>query len=344
MSGDPGRPGAWARFVAACSAREDPLPLALVRIALMAVVLWDLAWTGIYGLPPLLWGPTDVGGTVRLDALASAPSILRLLPASSAAAWGAPVAWALFVAVVASASTFGAGLFTRTSGLLFVLLYAQTQILNDGSDRGIDRLIRIVVLVLVCSGAGRRLSIDAWRRTGSLRGEGATGLAWPRYFLVFELTLVYVAAGMEKFALDWFPWGGASALFVILQDPVLATSDFAWLASPWVYPLTQLGTMGTLLWEWTFFLVPLALYYQATRCRPGRVRAAFNALDVRMIYVVVGVTFHVLLGATLHLGIFPAAMLAMYPIFFRAEEIGAAARRVVGGRRAAGDRAADGSS
>jgi hypothetical protein len=318
---------AWRAFVAACSAREDPLPLALVRVLLAAVILWDLALVGLYGMPPLIWAPRQAGGVVALEALQGMPSIVHLLPADRAAEWGAPLAWALFVGVTALAASFGAGLFTRTSAILFVLLYAQTQMLNDASDRGIDRLIRIVVLVLACSGAGRRLSVDARVRSGTWWGTAGTALAWPRYFLIFELTLVYVAAGMEKFALAWFPWGGSSALFIILQDPLLATSDFAWMAAWWAYPFTQLGTSGTHLWEWTFFAVPLALYFQATRTRPGRLRAAFNAWDVRMIYVIVGAFFHLSLAATLHLGIFPAAMLAMYPIFFHPDEIRAAARR-----------------
>jgi len=317
---------AWHRFVAACAAREDPLALAVVRVALASVVLYDLAWVAALGLPPLIWLPPEVGGTVDLRALQSAPSFVHVLPSDWAIVAGLPIAWGLLILLVLSAASFGVGLFTRWSGLIFVLSYAQTQMLNDTADRGIDRLIRIAVLVLVCSPAGARLSLDAWRRTGSWLGDPAPRLAWARYFLVFQLTLVYVAAGMEKFAFEWFPWGGATALFMILQDPQLAVMDFEWVQAPLPMALTRLGTSGSHLWEWTFFLMPVALWFQATRTRPGRLRASFNAWDVRMIYVVVGVIFHLALAGTLRLGVFPAAMLALYPIFFAPQEIAAAAR------------------
>lgn len=319
---------AWRRFVTACGAREDPLALAMVRIGLAVVVLYDLAWVAALRLPPVLWLPRAAGGTVDEGALATTPSLVHLLPADWALNAGPALAWALFAVVALSASSFGLGLFTRFSGLVFVLSYAQTQMLNDTSDRGIDRLIRIVALILVFSPSGARLSIDAWRRVGSWLGDPTPRLAWARYFIVFQLTVVYVAAGMEKFAFEWFPWGGATALFLILQDPQLAVADFRWVQAPLPMLLTRIGTSGSHLWEWTFFLVPLALWFQATRTRPGWLRASFNAWDVRMIYVVVGVVFHVALAATLRLGIFPAAMLVLYPVLFAPQELAAGWRRI----------------
>ena len=37
-------------------------------------------------------------------------------------------------------------------------------------------------------------------------------------------------------------------------------------------------------------------------------------------FLAIGVCFHLLLAATLELGMFPYAMLALYPAFFRGEE------------------------
>lgn len=320
--------GLWRGWVGRCAAREDPIALALVRVLLSAVVVWELAVVGLLGLPSLLWAPIEAGGVVDLDRLTRGLSVARLLPLEHAAQWGQPLAWTLYFGALGSALAFGAGLFTRLSGLSFVLIYAQTELLNDTADRAIDRLIRIVVLVLVFSASGSRLSIDAWRRTGSPLGNGAIAPAWPRYFLVFQLTIVYFFAGLEKFAVAWFPWGGSSALYQILQDPMMARYDFAWLAHPAVYPITQVATSSSHLWEWTFWMLPIALYFQTTRHRPGRLRAACNALDVRTIYVVFGIAFHVGLVFTLRLGIFPAAMLAIYPVFFHPNALLAAGRRL----------------
>jgi hypothetical protein len=132
---------------------------------------------------------------------------------------------------------------------------------------------------------------------------------------------MYWCAGVEKFAVTWFPWGGYSALYIIVQDPLFAVMDFSYLRSSWLYPLTQLGTAGSHMWEWTCPVLLLAYYFRTTPDRPGRLRHFFLKWDVRLWYVAIGVTFHVLLALTLQLGIFPAAMLALYPVFFHPDEI-----------------------
>ena len=68
-------------------------------------------------------------------------------------------------------------------------------------------------------------------------------------------------------------------------------------------------------------MVLLAAYYRRTRERPGWLRRIFVALPVRNLYVALGVAFHLTLALTLRLGIFPFAMLACFPAFFRPEEL-----------------------
>lgn len=304
----------WVQF---WDRREDPVAMACVRILLCLVLLYDLLAVAWHGLPILLWAPAEIGGVH--DVLARAPEkipwVYRLFAPSSATVWG------LYYTVLASLVCFGAGVLTRFSGLVLLLSYAQMAIINDQADRGIDRMLRIMILLLVCSGSGRALSISAKWKTGRWFGDGTTVPAWPRYLMIFQLVVMYWCAGVEKFAVTWFPWGGYSALYYILQDPIFAVTDFSFLASPWLYPLTQLGTAGSHMWEWTCPVLLLAYYYRSTPSRPGRLRHFFLKWDVRLIYVLVGLTFHVLLACTLHLGIFPAAMLALYPAFFHPQEI-----------------------
>lgn len=88
-----------------------------------------------------------------------------------------------------------------------------------------------------------------------------------------------------------------------------------------MYFTTRLATAVTHLWELGAPLVLLAAYYRRTADRPGRVRRLFNRLPVRNTYVLVGALFHLSLAAVLRLGIFPFAMLACFPAFFRPEEI-----------------------
>ena len=71
----------------------------------------------------------------------------------------------------------------------------------------------------------------------------------------------------------------------------------------------------------------LALYFHATRERPGFVRAWFNAWDVRTLYAVIGLGFHAALLVTMNVGPFPIISLAYYTCLWRGEEWRAMLRR-----------------
>ncbi|MFK7930261.1 MAG: HTTM domain-containing protein [Myxococcota bacterium] len=319
--------GTWMWWVERFSTTEAPTALALVRIAVILVVLWDLGMVGWLDLPELLWAPVEAGGSANVYKFKVLPEWFWFLPQESAPEWGHVWAWALYYAIVVSAACFGAGILTRFSGLCFLLLFAQSAIINDTADRGIDRMIRIIVLLLILSGSGKTLSLDALFRTGSIFGDGSKVLAFPRYLIIGQLILMYWCAGIAKFAISWFPWGGYSALYVILQDPIFAVRDWSMLGSPWLYWTTQVGTAVSHMWEYTIPVLLLAYWFRTTRERSGALRATFNALDIRTIYVVVGMTFHIALAGSLRLGIFPAAMLALYPAFFHPDEILGIVRR-----------------
>ncbi|HEX6765793.1 MAG TPA: HTTM domain-containing protein, partial [Polyangiaceae bacterium] len=170
--------------------REKPTLLALIRILVALTVVYDLIVVGVLDLPVLLWAPIDQGG-VSPTATPEAAWLYRVLPATAdTARW-------LYVGLLVTAIAFGLGLFTRTSAFLYVLLSAQSSILNDVGDRGIDRAIRIVVLILAFSAAGRAYSIDALVRTKSFRGDGALEPAWPRYLILGQLVIMYTAAGLS---------------------------------------------------------------------------------------------------------------------------------------------------
>jgi hypothetical protein len=289
--------------------REKPIVLALIRILVSLTIVYDLAVVGLLDLPVWLWAPISEGG-VSPTATREAAWFYKVFPATG-----------LYVGLLVTAVSLGLGFFTRTSALFYVLLSAQSSILNDVGDRGIDRMIRIVVLIIAFSAAGRAYSIDARLATKSFRGDGALAPAWPRYLILGQLVVMYTAAGLSKSATLWLPWGGHAALYVILNEPIYATMDFGFLEHPVLYFLTQIGTASSRLWELLSGIVLLAAYYRRTSDRPGRLRAILNRYPVRSIYVAFGVAFHVLLALTLRLGIFPYSMLAFFPAFYRPEEI-----------------------
>ncbi|MEL6345803.1 MAG: HTTM domain-containing protein [Myxococcota bacterium] len=313
----------WYRWWASLwNRQESPLSLAWVRIGLSAVIAMDLLKMGALELPGWLWAEAAFGGLWDLSERARPPELSMLFALTPTVAWG------LWAVLLGSVACFGAGLFTRLSGLIFLMLYAQSAILNDPSDRAIDRLIRLVFILLIFSRCGDTLSLDARRRTGSFWGDGAPIPSWPRYLIIVQMVMVYWGAGLAKTSIYWFPWGGYSALYVILQDPIYATRDWSFLGHPALFPLTQLGTAMTHLWELSAPILVFAFHYRDTRLRKGRIRSLLNRLDARLLFVGLGVVFHLLLMMSLRLGIFPLAMLSLYPVFFHPDELQSAWRRL----------------
>lgn len=302
------------RIIELFDERESPTAIALIRIFIATVVFLDLAWVGIYGISDWLWAPVADGG-ISPAIHQNPPVIYDWLGLN------ATTATILYVVLLVTIVMFGAGLFTRAAGLVFVFVYAQTAMANDYGDRGIDRAIRVVILILAFSASHAKWSIDARRKTGKWSGDGRLVTAWPRYMVLGQLVLMYCAAGFSKGGTLWFPWGGYGALYVILQDPVYAVMDFSFLDHPILYFFTQVGTGITHAWEMAAPIVLVAAYFRRTADRGGFWRKWFEKLRVRDVYVLVGAVFHLSLAATMYLGIFPWAMLSFFPAFFRPDEI-----------------------
>jgi hypothetical protein len=307
--------GRFESLVRLFDEREKPTALALIRILVAITIVYDLVVVGTLDLPVWLWAPIDQGGVSPTATRDGAAWFYKVFEPSAESAMG------LYVALLVSAISLGVGFFTRTSALVYVLLAAQSSMLNDVGDRGIDRAIRIVVLILAFSAAGRAYSVDARIATGSFRGDGKEAMAWPRYLVLGQLVVMYTAAGLSKSATLWLPWGGHAALYVILNEPIYAVRDFGFLAHPVLYFFTQIGTAASRTWELIAPIVLLAAHYRRHPEGDGWLRRFMNRWPVRNVYVAFGVAFHLLLAATLKLGIFPYSMLAFFPAFFRPDEI-----------------------
>ncbi len=312
---------AWSRWASLWDRREHPRALALVRIALASVILVDLLWMLRLDLVVDLFGPLEAGAVGNPLGRDSPPLLYRVLPATAAGAAGA------FSLAMLACLGLLVGLAPRGCALLLCLLLAQFALVLPPTDRGIDMLLRNGLLVLSVSGAGEWASVRAWRRTGSPWGRPKDRVpAWPRYLLVAQLVLLYGSAGASKVASSWLPGGDLSALYVAMMDPAFQRVPAAVLER--VFPLTQAATLATWLWEWSAPLLLLALHYRSTREQPGRMRALFNRLPFVGSYLLVGACFHVATHFTLQLGIFPFAVLALYPAVLHPDEVASAGRRL----------------
>jgi vitamin K-dependent gamma-carboxylase-like protein len=288
-------------------------------------VVYDLTTAAAHGAVSWLWAPIEAGGVVGWSE-ADAPLFYRLFPPT---AGSATLLWA---GLLLSAIGVGAGCFTRASAVAYVWFSVQAALINAGADRAIDRLIRMLLLILILSPCAAVWSVDAKRATGSFRGDPSPAVAWPRYLIFAQLVITYFGAGLAKGGTYWFPWGGYNALYLTLRDPILSSVPPSWLDSTLSHFITQLATAITHLWELGAPLLLLAAFYRRTPDRPG-LRRLFLRVPVREIYVAVGVVFHLSLAVTLRLGIFPFAMLACFPAFFRPSEIDRALRACRGAGR-----------
>ncbi|MET0340657.1 MAG: HTTM domain-containing protein [Polyangiales bacterium] len=296
---------AFARWVAFWDARETGESLSLVRILVPLVIAYDLIETALRGLVMPLWGALEHGGMgpARLDE-----------PICAFYAWfgASPTStWTLFALTVLSAVTMALGLFSRLSAWTLLVTYAQLAALSPDADRGIDTLLRNVLLVLALAPIGATWSLDALRAEGRLTRDRRVP-AWPRYLIVAQLVVLYFFAGMLKQSANWSYAGGYGALFLVLHKPhfIGVEVPHAWLVA--AYPLTQAATFATVTWERAAILLPglLALRGMA---RPGRLGALVNRLRVLEVWVGMGIAFHLALAVLLALGPFPWGCLALYP-------------------------------
>jgi len=291
------------RWVAFWDRREAPTSLALIRIAVGLVVLMDLLGAARAGAVPALFAPPPFG--------MGSGAVSAHLPVL--ASWlGASQRTALFLwwlAVVAAAMVlFGAAYRVGALALSFAL--AEVAAFQPDGD-GIDRLLRIVVPILALSQAHARWSVDAWWRNRRGRPAPIEVPAWPRYLIVLQLVWLYFSAAHSRDDVSWWPQGGFSAIAKILADPHFARFAPGSLAS--VYPVTQLATAVTMLFELSAPLMALTL-----TTRFGRHSALYRwaqSLRLRWIWMATGASLHLGIGITMQIGIFPLGMLALYPAF-----------------------------
>jgi len=288
------------------SRTEHPRSLAAVRIALSSVLLVDLLRIRQLGLVRTLMGSHAAGGLGVPENLDHVPWIVRWLGTGDVMHeslwWGMTIGCVMLLL----------GVLPRVSALGLALLSAQFAIILPAADRGIDMLIRNALVVLAFAQSAETWSVTSVMRHKSFTAPESTRVqAWPRYLLALQLVILYFAAGVSKAASSWTPFGGASALFIAMSDPHFQRLPDAWLRMG--FRLTQVGTLVTWVWEWIAPAVLLAWWYRETPDRPGRLRAWMNRYPTVELYFVVGAIFHVGTHLFLRLGIFPFAVMSLYP-------------------------------
>lgn len=296
----------WASLVSFLNEREDPRSLALVRILACTTVALHFGRFLLSGAADFALLHQERGGMSATHGW--------LAPLGGAEPWMI----ALLGAACCAAATLGAlGLFTRPALLVTWAAVRALSSLNDEAKGSYDGLLIDTLFLLLLSGCGRALSLDA-RLFGTQRGLAPR---WPRVLLVMQLGLLYLGSALNKGSLGWVPGGDASALWYILQQPTWAR--FASLPL-WSYPLTQVATTTVWIFELAGPLFVLAWVLRETRPRGralGALKRGLERARFLELYLAFGLAMHLGIEALMEVGPFSFAALALYPAAIPAERL-----------------------
>jgi hypothetical protein len=244
--------GSLARFFVA----PQPLaPLVGCRIVVGLSLFFAYAWRA----PdvPAFFGPHGLAGRDFYGRNPFAPPLVPELAAPLRIFVTAPadafvwIAWAL---LLIAALAFAAGLRTRASGALLLVLHLFFFARNRFVFGDWPWLATPLLLYTLAAPTGRRLSLDAWR--ARRRGEHASpwrfAPGWPLRLVQIHVCAMYLASGSSRF--DKASWLHGDMVYVALTGMTHSRLGIDW--DPFREVLT-LGTWSALLLEG---LAPVALW------------------------------------------------------------------------------------
>lgn len=305
--------GIWTSWVHLLDRREPGDAIALFRIGIGLVVLDALIEVITGGILGIVWVDRTHGGYRSLGA---GPYLVEWL--------GGPtpgVVRGLVALAIASAALLVLGLGGRLTAFVTLQAYIALQRLNNHASGSSDLLLTNALWLLVLARSTATLSLDCRLKTGRFRSDEEIS-AFPRYLAVLQLVVMYWSTGLQKVSAYWFPTGYYSALYYALQQPSWQRMDMTWLAH--VYPLTQLATATTWIWEVTSPLILLVYYYRYTADRGGRLRRWASRFDLRKPWAIIGAFLHVMILLSMDVGHFSLVSLAFYACLWHPDEIRAA--------------------
>ncbi|MCA9571058.1 MAG: HTTM domain-containing protein [Myxococcales bacterium] len=290
----------WTRFVAFLNRQEPATSLAVFRMGVgLALVLTvgQVVWGGILDA---VWVDRAYGGLHAIHPRGLVALLGGATPGNihGLAAVSIGLGILLTLGLGGRLTAFMAVQVTRS--LLHVNLYA---------DAAYDSLLTNALWLCVLAPTTRTLSLDAWLETGSPVSTATVGV-WARYLVVWQLVVMYTSTGWQKLSSTWVPGGDLSALYYILEMPSFILRDLPWLHR--VYPLTQVGTLISWLWEVTGPLLLLAFWASEVPDRPQRVARWLVRARVRELYMAIGLVMHVSLLFLMELGPFGFTSLVFY--------------------------------
>jgi len=248
----------------------DSRPLRLVQIFVAMAIIGDMVALVVRGASDAVLFPRSLGG------ISSEPGNWLLVE------WGAYTGPALWALVVVSLLFVILGVATRPALVVALISYAEFGHMYTPGDRGIDRILRTAMLILVFSA----VSEAKW---------GEKVASWPSDLIRWLLVMVYLDAGWAKYkrASGWLEMQPFPELYEVMAAPNIGRWDPVMMAEyPWIF----------VAGGWYTFALEASALLLLTRFAPY--------------WAVFGVFMHLGIAATMELGMFPFGMLALYPVLF----------------------------
>ena len=302
---------AWNTLVTALAYREKGTSLALFRIFIALTICGELLTTWLSGAASFLWHPQVDGGFK--ETISSSHWLFSMLGGATTTTVDG-----VFVAAFVATLMVLVGLGTRGFAAISLVTLQALFSLQPGSGGGHDRVMTIALFGLILAASDVTLSLACKLRTGKWTSD-ITVPAWPRYVGIWQLTVIYVFAGAAKTSPHWLPVGEMDAVYNMLLMPSWSRGSWELYVAPF-YRLTQLSSVVTMVWELTWFVVPLMLLWRAS----GR-RWAF---DPRPLYLGLGVVMHMVLWVLANLGPFSPITMSFYVLLYGPEELWNKVRRL----------------
>ena len=301
--------GLWRRFVGRMDHREGGEALAALRITLGGAALYSMLHN--LSVAHLVWlDPVD-GGYRKLP---PSPWLIEWLGGNTP-----EVIYGLLAVTAVTATGLLLGVFPRVAALVFLQAHMALSDVNGHAGGSYDELLSNCIWVMVFARSHSTWSLTCRIRHGKWSNLDARVPAWPRYLIILQLVMVYTSTGLQKVSSHWIPGGDLGALYYILQQPSWSRwPDMTWLA--WIFPVTQMMTLGVWLFEVGSPLLIVALWAQSSRVHAGPIRRWMNRIRYRDVFGLCGIGMHIGIHALMSVGPFSIISLAMYPALWHADE------------------------
>lgn len=304
----------WTRWVELLDRRETGEILAIFRILTGLSLVATVSNVVLAGAVDVIWIDAAYGGYRHLGETSS--WLVGLLGGPSPA-----LVWTLVGVAVFGGLSLTVGLGGRLTALVCAQAMLALSMLNSHTKGSYDALLSNALWLLVLADSTATWSLDARLRTGRFTSDREVP-AWPRYLAIVQVVVMYFFNAIQKVSASWGFAGGFSALYYILQQPTWQRFDHAWAAQ--VYPLTQVGTAVTFLFELCSPLLFLVLWFRGTAGRterPGLIRRLFDRFDLRIPFAVTGFLLHAGIFVLMDVGTFSLIVLSFYPCLFRPDDL-----------------------